>query len=81
MNKIAGEVGHLAGNIAVEKDNLVEMAGKVIDSVKEKIHEITTKKKAAPKKALSKRVKPVAKKTAKAASKKKASVKKVSKKK
>jgi hypothetical protein len=70
LNKIAGEVGHLAGSIAVGKDHLVEMAGEVIHSVKEKIHDITTKKKAAPKKAVktivkkasSKHAKPVAKK-------------------
>jgi len=79
LNKIAGEVGHLAGSIAVGKDHLVEMAGEVIHSVKEKIHDITTKK-AAPKKPLSKRAKPIAKRIAKAALKNKVPVKKTIKK-
>jgi hypothetical protein len=85
LNKIAGEVGHIAGNIAVGKDHLIKIAGHAIDSVKETLH-ITTKKKAVPKKAVkavkkavSKR--PIAKKAAKPATSKKAtSVKKVIKK-
>ena len=75
LNKIAGEVGHIAGNIAIGKDHLLEIASEAIDSVKEKLH-ITMKKKAAPKKAvkavkkaLSKR--PIAKRTAKPAPSKK----------
>jgi hypothetical protein len=86
LNKIAGEVGYIAGSIAVGKDHLVEMAGGAINSVKETIHNITTKKKNVPKKdvkakALPKLAKPATKKLAKpVAPKKTTPVKKVIKK-
>lgn len=58
INKIAGQVGHLAGELAAGKNHLIEMAGDAIESVKSTLHNITTKKKAVPKK----RGKPTAKK-------------------
>ncbi len=88
LSKIAGQVGHLADEIVVGKDHLMEIAGDAIDSVKEKIHNITTKDKPAPKKPVVNKVvkaaikKPVkktitaVKKAAKPAVKKVASVKK-----
>jgi hypothetical protein len=53
LTKIAGKVGYLAGGIAGRKDQLVEMAGDAIDSVKSTFQEMTSgkksDKKAAPK--------------------------------
>lgn len=65
LEKIAGKLGNITGELIVAKNNLVEMAGGAIDSVKETIYNITAKK-PAHKKA----VKVVAKKAVKAATKK-----------
>lgn len=90
LEKIAGKLGHLTGEIIVAKDHLVDMASGAVDTVKETIQNITEKKGAAPKKAVKKSVKKVekavakkvapAKKAVKAAVKKAAPVKKVIKK-
>ncbi|MEP7237266.1 MAG: hypothetical protein ABI685_05365 [Ferruginibacter sp.] len=84
MEKIAGKLGHLTGEIIVAKNHLVDMASGAIGSVKETIQNITEKKKPALKKAVKAEVKKVVKKIApaKKAVKKaaKATVKKVVKK-
>ena len=49
LTKIAGKVGYLAGGIAGRKDQLVEMAGEAIDSVKSTFQEMTSGKKTAKK--------------------------------
>ena len=67
--KIAEKVGEVAGRIMNEKDQLVEMAGGALDSVKTAVQHITVGKKVAVKKA-----------TVKKAALKKAAVKKVAKK-
>src|SRR5918993_2982989 len=51
LTKIAGKVGYLAGGIAGRKDQLVEMAGDAIDSVKSTFQEMTSGKKTAKKEA------------------------------
>lgn len=60
--KIAEKVGELAGRTMNEKDHIVAMATNAIDSVKEKIHTITTPSKKNIKKAIKKPAKKVAKK-------------------
>lgn len=52
LNKIAGKIGQLAGEIVVGKDHIIEMAEGAIDSVKETIHNITSTGKTVPKKAV-----------------------------
>lgn len=76
MEKVAGKLGHLTGEIIVAKNHLVDMASGAIDSVKETIQHVTEKKGAAPKKA----VKAVVKKVEKAIVKKIAPAKKAVKK-
>ena len=66
IEKIAGKLGQMTGELIVAKNHLVDMAGGALVSVKETIHNITTKKKTAAKKA----VKAVAKKAVKIAVKK-----------
>src|SRR6187431_1030334 len=51
LTKIAGKVGYLAGGIAGRKDQLVEMAGDAIDSVKSTFQEMTSGKKTGKKEA------------------------------
>ena len=58
----AGQVGHLAGELAAGKDHLMEMAGDAIESMKSTIHNITTKKKTAPKEAIKAKTKKTAQK-------------------
>ena len=78
LTKIAGKVGYLAGGIAGRKDQLVEMAGDAIDSVKSTFQEMTagkkTGKKAAPKagtkKTATKAAEPAKRKTPVSATKK-----------
>ncbi len=72
LTKIAETIGTVAGEIAVKKDQLVDMASGAIDSVKETIQNITGAKKEAPKKAKAPAKKAAAKKPAavKAAAKK-----------
>ena len=70
--KIAGALGTVAGQIMNTRDQIVEVAGGAIGSLKSSIQNITIKKKAAPKKAGSK--KPVAKKTAQVVNKKTSAV-------
>lgn len=65
MEKIAGTLGNITGELIVAKNRLVEMAGGAIDSVKETLHNVTAKKPVAKK-----AVKAVAKKAVKAVSKK-----------
>ena len=65
LEKIAGKLGQMTGELIVAKNNFVEMAGGAIDSVKETIQNITAKKPVTKK-----AVKAVAKKAVKAATKK-----------
>lgn len=65
LEKIAGKLGHITGELIVAKNNLVERAGGAINSVKETIQNITAKKPAAKK-----AVKAVAKKAVKVGIKK-----------
>ena len=62
MIKIAGQVGHLAGELVAGKDHLMEMASDAIESVKSTIHNITTKKKTTPKEAVKIKAKKIAQK-------------------
>ena len=83
IEKIAGKLGHMTGEVIVAKNNLVNMAGGAIDSVKSTIQKITAKKpkaKKAVKKAVKATVKKVEKKVATAKKAAKATVKKVVKK-
>lgn len=81
ITKIATQVGQVAGEIVVAKNKLVEKAGQAIDSVKSTIGNITSDKKAAPKKAAPKKtVKAAVKKVVKKAIKKAAPAKKSAKK-
>ena len=73
--KIAGQVGHLAGELAAGKDHLMEMAGDAIESMKSTIHNITSKKKTVPKKAAKAKPKKTAQKEVIAAKPKKAAPK------
>ena len=41
MNKIAETIGTVAGEIAVKKDQITDMASNAIEAVKSKIHEAT----------------------------------------
>src|SRR5688572_28910918 len=78
LTKIAGKVGYLAGGIAGRKDQLVEMAGDAIDSVKSTFQEMTSGKKtiqkdtpkAGAKKTSSKAAEPAKRKTPVSATKK-----------
>jgi hypothetical protein len=76
MEKIAGKLGHLTGEIIVAKDHLVDMASGAVDSVKETIQNITKKKATAPKKAIKAAVKKVEKAVAKKVAPAKKTVKK-----
>jgi len=78
--KIAGKAGQLAGSLVKEKNHLVEMAGNAIDSVKEAVHNVTTKEKPLVKKPARKVAKKIVKKVVKKAVKKiaKKAIKKVS---
>src|SRR5882757_3501310 len=49
INKIAGKVAFIAGEVVGAKNAIVEMAGGAIDSVKSTVHNITAKKPAARK--------------------------------
>ena len=76
LDKIAEQAGHLAGELSVKKDHLVEMASDAIASVKSTLQNIgakktaaASKKKAAVKKAVKKKAAPV-KKTIKKVAKK-----------
>lgn len=83
LEKIAGKLGHLTGEIIAAKDHLVDMASGAADTVKEKIQSITQKTPPAKKtvKAAVKKVKKaVAKKAAPAKKAVKAAVKKATKK-
>ena len=85
--KIGGKIGKLAVGLIAGKDNLVEIADGAIESVKSTIQNITTSKKAAPKKAVkptppkavTKQAKPAIKKSGKPAVKNSSPSKKVSK--
>jgi hypothetical protein len=57
LNKIAGQIGHLAGEIVVGKDHLMEKAGYAIDSLKETIHTIAVKTKTSPPETIDKNTK------------------------
>ena len=76
MTKIARKVGFLAGELVAGKDQLVEMAGGAIESVKATIQPeaSATKKKVVKKKALAIAKKVVAKPVAAAVKKSKAAV-------
>ena len=69
--KIAETIGTVAGEIAVKKDQFVNMASGAIDTVKSKLRDLTAPKKSA---------KPVVKKVKKAVAKKVTTVKKAVKK-
>lgn len=62
--KIAGTLGQIAGEIAVKKDQLAHITSEAIDTVKAKIHDLSTPKK------VKSSVKKVVKKALKSASKK-----------
>lgn len=62
IEKIAGKLGHMTGEVIVAKNNLVNMAGGAIDTVKSTIKNITAKKKPEAKKAVKAAVKKVVKK-------------------
>ncbi len=62
LNKIAGDAAYMAGKVVVAKNNLVEMAGSAIETVKTTIQNIAPKKNTAPKKAVKAAVKKVVKK-------------------
>ncbi len=79
LNKLATQAGHVAGELIVAKNQVVEKAGNAIDKVKSTVRKITGSKKASPKKA-AKAVKKVAKKAVKKVVKKAAPVKKAAKK-
>lgn len=76
LNKIAGDAAYMAGKMVVAKNDLVEMAGGAIETVKTAVKKITAKKNIEPgeavKAAVSKIVKKVApaKKAAKKVTKK-----------
>lgn len=80
LEKIAGKLGRMTGEIIVAKNSLVNMAGGAMDTVKEKIQTITEKKDAALKeikafrKNAEKKIAPAKKRVEKAV---KATVKKV----
>jgi hypothetical protein len=70
LDKIAGQIGHLAGEIVVGKNHLKEMAGHAIDSVKETMHSIATKNPTQKSAREDTALKPPAKRTKKSATKK-----------
>ena len=87
LDKIAEQAGHLAGELSVKKDHLVEMASDAIASVKSTLKNIgakkpaaASKKKTAVKKTVKKKAAVVTKKVKKAVAKKAAPVKKTIKK-
>lgn len=80
LDKIAGTLGHMTGELIVAKNHLTEMAGGAIDSVKATIQNFTGNKKTTPKKVVKAAVKKVVKKAAPAKKAVKAAAKKVVKK-
>jgi len=48
LNKIAGDAAYMAGKMVVAKNDLVEMAGGAIETVKTAVKKITTKKNVEP---------------------------------
>jgi hypothetical protein len=79
LNKIASQAGHVAGELIVAKNQVVEKAGNAIEKVKTTVRNLTGSKKPAAKKA-AKAVKKVAKKAAKKAAPVKKAAKKAVKK-
>lgn len=80
LNKIAGEAAYMAGKVVVAKNDLVEMAGGAIETVKAAVQKITAKKKSESKEAVKAAVKKVVKKITPAKKAVKSAVKKIEKK-
>lgn len=80
LNKIAGDAAYMAGKMVVAKNDLVEMAGGAIETVKTAVKKITSKKNVEPKEAVKAAVSKVVKKVAPAKKAAKKAVKNIVKK-